>query len=174
MRKIRKNAHNNQNRKMKMRKKFGPLILCCLVTLALNGCSSTGKKSDTKLAILKTTNPSPVVIDTNQKTDLVEKIKHDVSSLSELYDVAVIKGKKETLVVYKVKHLHRFKMKKIEKNINKMLEKRYPKENFTVSSDYKIFLEAVRLKEKMKSKDFTEKKAEKRLKQIIKMTKERA
>jgi hypothetical protein len=155
-----------------MRKKFGPFVLCCLVILAANGCSATGQKNDTKLAILKTTNPSPVVTDKNQKADSVEKIKHDVSSLPELYDVAVIKGKKDTLVAYKVKHLQRFRMKKIEKNINKMLEKKYQKENFTVSSDYKIFLEAVRLNEQIKTNKISKKKAENRLKQIIKMTNE--
>jgi LAS superfamily LD-carboxypeptidase LdcB len=158
---------------MKM-KKLKLLILCFLVFFAVNGCSVTGKNSDTKLAILKTTNPSPVVTKKTQNLDMVERIKHDVSSLPELYDVAVVKGKKDILVAYKVKHLKRFKMKKIEKNINKMLEEKYPKENFTISSDYKIFLEAVRLKEKMKSKGFSDKKAERRLKQIIKMKNEMA
>jgi hypothetical protein len=157
---------------MKMREKFRPLVLCCLVILTASGCSATGQKSDTKLAILKTTNPSPVVTEKNQKPNKVEKIKHDISRMPELYDVAVIKGKKDILVAYKVKHLHRFKMKKIEKSINKLLEKKYPKESFTVSSDYKIFLEAVRLNERIKTGKMTKEKAEKRLKQIIKMTNE--
>jgi hypothetical protein len=158
---------------MKM-KKLELLILCFIVFFAVNGCSATGKNSDTKLAILKTTNPSPVVTKKGQNLDMVERVKHDVSSLPELYDVAVVKGKENILVAYKVKHLKRFKMKRIEKNINKMLEEKYPKENFTISSDYKMFLEAVRLKEKMKTKGFSDKKAERRLKQIIKMKNEMA
>lgn len=164
----------HQNRKMRMIKKIGPLFLCCLVILAASGCSAIGKKDDTKLAILKTTNPTPVATDKNHRSDNVEKIKHDVSSMSEVYDVAVVKGEKNTLVAYKVRHLYRFKMKKIEKGINEMLEKRYPIEKFAVSSDYKIFLEAVRLKEKIGSKGFSDQRAEKRLKQIIKMAKETA
>ena len=36
-------------------------------------------------------------------------------------------------------------MKKIEKEVNDILEKKYPDEDFIVSSDYKIFLEADRL-----------------------------
>ena len=41
-------------------------------------------------------------------------------------------------------------MKKIEKEVNEMLEKKYPDEDFIVSSDYKIFLEAVQIEEKLK------------------------
>jgi hypothetical protein len=63
-------------------------------------------------------------------------------------------------------------MKKIEKDLNKLLEKKYPEENFTTSSDYKIFLETVRLDERMKSPEFTHQKAEKRFNEIVKMTKE--
>ena len=37
-------------------------------------------------------------------------------------------------------------MKKIEKEVNEILEKKYPEENFVVSSDYKIFLEAYRIR----------------------------
>ncbi|CRK83443.1 Sporulation lipoprotein YhcN/YlaJ (Spore_YhcN_YlaJ) [Neobacillus massiliamazoniensis] len=125
------------------------------------------------MALLKTTNPSPVTTDKNQKSRNVERIKKDVSSFPEIYDVAVVEGKKNTLVAYKVKHLKRMKMKKIEGNINKLLEKKYPNENFTVSSDYKIFLEAVKLNEQIKSdKKFSKQKAEKQLQKIIEMTKE--
>jgi hypothetical protein len=122
------------------------------------------------LALIKTTNPPPLMTEQKKDSDGAAKIRKEVSSLPEIYDVAVVKGKEDTLVVYKVKHLHRFKMKKIEKNVNNKLEKEYPKENFTVSSDYKIFLEAVRLNEHMKSKKFSQEKAEKRVKEIVKMT----
>lgn len=82
--------------------------------------------------------------------NLVENIEHDVEKMKELYDVAVVKSNGDTLVAYKVKHLQRFHMKKIEKKMTKMLEEKYPDENFIVSSDYKIFIEAVELQEKMK------------------------
>jgi hypothetical protein len=142
---------------------FASLIL-------LSACSNNEPVKDSQLALMKTTNPKPVIISNKKHSDRVEEIKKDVSSLPELYDVAVIKGKKDTLVVYKVKHLHRFRMKAIEKNVNKMLEEKYPKESFTVSSDYKVFLEAVRLKEHIKSSDISDQKAEKRFKEIVKMT----
>ncbi|WP_248893165.1 YhcN/YlaJ family sporulation lipoprotein [Bacillus methanolicus] len=152
---------------------FFMLMMITIVCLFGAGCegNEVGKKSS--LALIKTTNPSPQVIGSKQKDkDVAEKVKKDVMSYKEIFDVAVVKGKKDILVVYKVKHLHRFRMKKIEKNINKILEKKYPDENFTVSSDYKIFLEAVQLKEKMKDPDYSEKDAEKRLKRIISLKKE--
>ncbi|MCQ6280947.1 sporulation protein [Bacillus sp. EB600] len=141
------------------------IIAAIFVLLAACG-QNHGNES--KGALLKTTNPAPITIGTS-KPSHVEKIKNDVSSFPEVYDVAVMKGKKDTLVVYKVKHMNRFRMKAIEAKINKFLEKRYPKENFKVSSDYKIFLEAVRLKEAMKTKDLSKKEAEKQLQKIIKL-----
>ncbi|MED3563443.1 YhcN/YlaJ family sporulation lipoprotein [Bacillus xiapuensis] len=146
------------------------VILSCLCLLA--SCSGNQKVKDSQLALMKTTNPNPIMTDRDKNTNRVQEIEKAVSSFPEIYDAAVIKGKKETLVVYKVKHSHRFKMKKIEKNLTKFLNKRFPKENITVSSDYKIFLEAVRLNERIESKKFSDQKAEKRLGEIIKMTEE--
>jgi hypothetical protein len=145
------------------------IIFACL--FGLTACNQDQKAKDSQLALMKTTNPNPIVTDKTKIPDHVEEIERDVSSFPEIYDVAVVKGKKDTLVAYKVKHSQRFRMKKIEKELNKRLEEKYPKENFTVSSDYKIFLEAVRLNERMKSDKFSSKRAEKQLKKIIKMTK---
>jgi hypothetical protein len=146
------------------------VLSACL--LLLSSCNQNQQVKDSQLALMKTTNPSPIVTAKNQGQNQVKEIEKDVSSFPELYDVAVVKGKKDTLVVYKVKHLQRFRMKRIEKNINKMLEKKYPDENFTISSDYKIFLETVRLDEKMKSANFSDHQAEKRLQKIVKLTAE--
>ncbi|ULT59737.1 YhcN/YlaJ family sporulation lipoprotein [Neobacillus drentensis] len=138
--------------------------------LFITACTQDQPVKESQMALMKTTNPTPLSTKGKKNNNRVEDIKRDVSSLPELYDVAVVKGDKDTLVVYKVKHMHRFKMKTIEKNLNKKLEKEHPKENFTVSSDYKIFLEAVRLNEKMKSGRLSHSKAEKRLEEIVKMT----
>lgn len=143
-------------------------VFVCL--LLLTSCSGNQSAKDSQMALIKTTNPSPVITAKGVKRNHVKEIKKDVSSYPHIYDVAVVKGKKDTLVAYKVYHLQRFRMKQIEKDVTKMLEKKYPKENFTVSSDYKIFLEAVRLDEKIKSSKMSSKKAEKRLESLVKMT----
>jgi hypothetical protein len=144
------------------------IIFACL--FVITACNQEQKGKDSQLALIKTTNPNPIVTEKTKSLKHVKKIVSDVSSFPGIYDVAVVKGKKDTLVAYKVKHLQRFRMKSIEKRVNQLLEERYPKENFTVSSDYKIFLEAVRLNERMKSAKFSSSKAEKQLKKIIKMT----
>lgn len=124
--------------------------------------------------MIQSVNPQPGA--TNDLDDknvkLAEKVKKDIQALDAIYDVAVIAGKEDTLVAYKVKHMKRFGMKKIEKEINKKLEKNYPGENFIVSSDFKIFIEAVELQEKMKDPAYPEKKAEKQLQKIISLKKE--
>jgi hypothetical protein len=44
--------------------------------------------------------------------------------------------------------------------------------DFTVSSDYKIFLETIRLKERIESKHISNKEAEKRFKEIVELQQE--
>jgi hypothetical protein len=144
------------------------ITIVCVTLLVSCGQEQTEKKS--QLALMKTTNPNPTVTEKNNGQDKVESIEREVESIDEIYDVAVVKGEKATLVVYKVKHMQRFRMKQIEKDLNKKLEEKYPKEQFTVSSDYKIFLEAVRLVERKDNGSLSDKQAEKRLNEIVKMT----
>ncbi|WP_433748999.1 sporulation protein [Falsibacillus pallidus] len=145
--------------------KKGILILC-LCLLAAGGCSSK-QKHDSQLALIKTTNPEPIELKVRPDNKSIgARVKHDVDSIPEIYDAAVIEGKDEIIVAYKVKHSKRFKMKKVEKNINSMLEKKYPDENFIVSSDYKIFLEAIRLKEEMEADTISKKDASRRFEEI--------
>jgi hypothetical protein len=145
-------------------------LMLIVSVFLMSSCSQGQNEKDSQLALMKTTNPNPTVTEKNEGQDKAEKIEKEVESLDEIYDVAVVKGKKDTLVVYKVKHMQRFNMKKIEKELNKTLEKKYPKENITVSSDYKIFLEAVRLVERKNNGTLSDKQAEKRFNEIVKMT----
>lgn len=143
-----------------------PALLC----LILAACNNDGPR-EAGLSLIQTTNPAPVVIN-NQEQKMVQKIKEDVEKFDEIYDVAVIKGKEDILVAYKVRHMKRFWMKDIEKKISNMLKKNFPGEKFTISSDYKIFLEAVELKENLKNPNYSRTKAEKKLKEIIKLKNE--
>ena len=51
-------------------------------------------------------------------------------------------------------------MKKIEKQLTKELQKQFKDLSFTVSSDFKIFLEAVRLNEKVEKENLSKEKKE--------------
>ncbi|RSD29495.1 sporulation protein [Mesobacillus subterraneus] len=150
------------------------LIAMVLISAGTAGCSFGKTTQESRASMIQSVNPAPGATNdfNHEKVELAEKVKKDIQAFEELYDVAVIAGKEDTLVAYKVKHMKRFGMKRIEKEINKKLEKNYPGENFIVSSDFKIFIEAVELQEKMKNPAYPEKKAEKQLQKIISLKKE--
>ena len=144
------------------------------VIAIMAGCNAqNAEEKDTSLALIKKNDPKPVtLVSHNKKEKSVSDLEERVESFDEIYDVAVIRGEKDTLIVYKVKHMQRFRMRDIEKKLNAMLEKRYPDESFVVSSDYKIFLEATKLGEKMDDPNFSKKKANEELNKIIKLKEE--
>lgn len=148
-------------------------IFVLFFIFALAACNDDGTK-ESGLALIQTTNPSPMSFEKNtqHELDLIGSIEMDIEGFEEIYDVAVLKGKEDILVSYKVKHLQRFHMKKIEKKVNKLLEEKYPDENFIISSDYKIFLEAVELEKNLQDPKFSDKDAEEKLQEIIKLKKE--
>lgn len=139
-----------------------------------SACTQQDKVRESELSLLKTTNPEPAVVEKEKFYHMgaVENIKNEVNASPEIYDVAVVKNGKEVLVAYKVKHLQRFRMKEIEKLVNERLKKKFPDEEFVVSSDYKIFLETVKLKERLEKKNYNEKKIRKQFNDIVKLTKE--
>ncbi|WP_210364543.1 YhcN/YlaJ family sporulation lipoprotein [Bacillus sp. REN3] len=157
----------------KKRAVFNILILAAM-SLVVSGCSFGKTSPESGTSMIQSINPKPGATDDfdEKNVELAEDVKRDIRSFDEIYDVAVITGKKNILVAYKVKHLKRFAMKRIEKEVNKKLETNYPGENFIVSSDFKIFIEAVELREMMKDPDYSEEKAEKKLQGIIKLKKE--
>jgi ABC-type oligopeptide transport system substrate-binding subunit len=142
--------------------------------LTITGCNQGKTTKESRVSMIQRVNPEPAAVKGNNGKDheLAEKVKKDVQSVPAIYDVAVIKGEEEVLVAYKVKHMQRFHMKRIEKEINEKLEKNYPKENFVVSSDFKIFIEVLELKKRMKDDDYSDKDAERRLQKIIKFKNE--
>ena len=145
-----------------------------IAVLSISGCTVKKDTPETKMSLLKTANPPPVVIYNQQEDEqTVKAIKETVRSFDEIYDTAIIKGKDKCLVAIKVRHMQRFRMKKIEKQLKETLKEKFADEKFTVSSDYKIFLEAIRLHEEIEKKDLSEKEMEKRLKKIIQLSKEK-
>ena len=147
-------------------------ICCLLLSLFLISCGQGGVKEE-DASLFRTSNFSAVSTGKNRADeDKANQIQDFVLSDGKIYDCIVIKGEKEVLVAYKVRHLHRFRLKQIEGTLKKNLEERYRDEIFIVSSDYKIFLEASRLKNRFERGELTSKEAEKRLQEIIKLSKE--
>lgn len=148
------------------------LFMILILIITLSGCKQSEEDQESRMSLIKTTNPKPVKIPNIQNENIAAQVKQDVKKFDEIFDVAVVQGKKDTLVVYKVKQFQRLRMKKIESSVTKELEKKYPDEKFTVSSDYKIFMEALKIKEHMKDPKYSTTKAEKDLEKIIKLKNE--
>lgn len=157
-----------------MKKRYLFLLIIYMI-FSTTACSTVDDTPETRTSLLKTSNPNPVAVkETATEEQLVDDIKKTALSVNGIYDVAVVKGKeKDCLVGFKVRHLERFRMKKIEKQLTEELERKYSDLNFTVSSDFKIFLESVRLNEKIKKDHLSEDKREKRLQEIIKLSTEK-
>ncbi|SIQ89256.1 hypothetical protein SAMN05878482_102464 [Peribacillus simplex] len=154
----------------------GSLLVFMVILCVLTGCSNKNDGKTENLAMIKRTNPEPMDIingmDGKDEKGLISKVKETVANEDTIYDVIVVKNEKKIIVAYKVKHLQRFHMKKIEKTVTENLEEKFPDNDFIVSSDYKIFLESVRLNELLKEKDVPEKKAIKKFKEIEELQKE--
>ena len=151
------------------------LQLLFIFILFLSGCTSNGDGKTERLALLKQTNPKPMDIIDNTDSHIgdEEAVKKVVTKNDHIYDVVIVKNGKEMLVAYKIKHLHRFQMKQIEKNLTKELNKKFKGVHFVVSSDYKIFLEAVRLNKLLRENDIPREKAKKEFKQIVELKEEK-
>ncbi|WP_062104414.1 YhcN/YlaJ family sporulation lipoprotein [Bacillus niameyensis] len=156
-----------------MRTKLFLIIIISSQLLFLASCSSKGDGKDSQLSLMKATQPEPILINYDKNEESVaQRVQEEIEEIDEIYDVAVIERGKKVLVAYKVKHLQRFRMKKIEKNLTKRLKDEFQNHQFTVSSDYKIFLESIRLKEKIETNKISDEEAEKKFEKIIKLKKE--
>jgi len=143
-------------------------------TIILSGCQTEGGVEGEGISLLKTTNPPPYSLeDKDADREIAKNIKEKVEENKKIYDCIVIKGKKDVLVAYKVRHMYRFQMKKIEKDLLEELKDHFGNEKLTVSSDYKIFLEAYRLQKRARNEEITKEEAEKRLQEIIKLSQEK-
>ncbi|RFU63069.1 YhcN/YlaJ family sporulation lipoprotein [Bacillus sp. V59.32b] len=140
----------------------------------ITGCAGNRDNQKEGMALIQRTDPPAMDIRsvTYQKDGVPEKVKSEVVRIDGIYDVVAVQNGKDILVAYKVNHMHRFQMKKIEKNVNDRLKKKFKGYKFTVSSDYKIFLETVRLNNMLREKDVPEKKAKEKFQKIVKLQKE--
>jgi hypothetical protein len=151
------------------------VLLSVLVGFScLAGCAAKDDGSTERLVLVKQTNPKSMdVLDVSDGTGGVDdRVKSQVEFFDEIYDVVVVRNKDQVLVAYKVKHLQRFRMKKIEKQVTDKLEKQFKDFDFIVSSDYKIFLEAVRLNKNLRENDVSDKQARKKFDEIVSLKEE--
>ncbi|WAA13083.1 sporulation protein [Fervidibacillus halotolerans] len=154
-------------------KNISKLSILILTILLVQACSNSDVDKQSLMSLIKTTNPPPISAIKDPKEErIVLDIQEEVLSNEKIYDVAVIKGKTDVLVAYKVKHIHRFRMKQIKGELKKRLEDQFENVQFTLSSDYKIFLEAVKLQKRTEQDNLSEEEFDEQLKDIIQLSKE--
>ncbi|MDZ5712987.1 sporulation protein [Jeotgalibacillus haloalkalitolerans] len=135
-------------------------ILLMICSFVLFGC-----------ATIERTGPVHVKIHDSENGTIKEVAQH-IEDTKELYDSVVVAADSTLVVSYKVKHLHRFQMKEIEKKMKAWLEEKYPDKEIVLSSDYKIFLELYDLSDQWASDSLSEKEAMEEIEKIIKLKKE--
>ncbi len=146
------------------------VIVSVIILFLLTSCSPDSDSKNAKASLFKAVNPEPVFIG-GEKAPLTD-IKKEVESFEELFDVAIIQNEQQILVAYKVKHMQRFRMKDIERDLKKDLQGKFPGNEFLVSSDMKIFLEAVELETHVHHQDYPKSKAKKWFRNIVDLEKE--
>ncbi|GAC91941.1 hypothetical protein KN10_2377 [Anoxybacillus flavithermus NBRC 109594] len=100
-----------------------------------------------------------------------EKAVQMLKKRQDVKDAVAVEANGRLLVAYQVKHLHRFRMKQIEKDVRNMLNDAFD-EKVIASHDLKIFWKTKALKEKIETKNMSEKAIEKEVTIIQKLSEE--
>ncbi|MCG3085579.1 YhcN/YlaJ family sporulation lipoprotein [Anoxybacillus sp. LAT_35] len=100
-----------------------------------------------------------------------EKAVQMLKERQDVKDAVAVEANGRLLVAYQVKHLHRFRMKQIEKDVRNMLNDAFD-EKVIASHDLKIFWKTKALKEKIETKQMNEKEIEKEVTVIQKLSEE--
>ncbi|WP_461200810.1 YhcN/YlaJ family sporulation lipoprotein [Anoxybacillus sp. TBDG-1] len=100
-----------------------------------------------------------------------EKAVDMLKGREDVKDVVAVQANGRLLVAYQVKHMHRFRMKAIEKDVRNMLNDEFG-EKVIASHDLKIFWKTKALKEKIETKNISEKEIEKEVTVIQKLSEE--
>ncbi|MCX8045589.1 MAG: YhcN/YlaJ family sporulation lipoprotein [Anoxybacillus gonensis] len=100
-----------------------------------------------------------------------EKAVQMLRERQDVKDAVAVEANGRLLVAYQVKHLQRLRMKQIEKDVRNMLNDAFD-EKVIASHDLKIFWKTKALKEKIETKNMSEKAIEKEVTIIQKLSEE--
>lgn len=150
---------------------YSKFVLGLCLSFFLVGCNpnpitdtSNNNNPDIDLAKLSTNEAI------NQDTS--NKIKQTLSNYEELRSIKAVNTSKKVIIAIQVKQMKRFQLTKIKNKIKKNLEKKFPNMDIVISTDSKIILELEQLEQNIQTGSFTKEKLNKKVEQIIKLTKE--
>lgn len=146
-------------------------LLLVIMLFTLVGCEKMTEENGLYVFI-KNQDIPPFSLVEDSNLSRLTTLQQELLSFDNIYDVTMVEGKEELLIVYKVKHLNRFKMQAIEKEVEKIAKEQLSEEKeIVVSSDYKIYLETMRLHHQL-TKQIDKQELLKKFKSIIHLQKE--
>lgn len=140
-----------------------------LLLLLIAGCGSNSTTHSTndqvEFAKLSTNKESIEQQKSNQAKEILST--HD-----GLTNVYAVNSDKKLIVAFEIDHTKRFQLKNYEKKITKKIKKEFPKMDVNVSTDQKIVIEVDQLEQEIASGSISKKELNKKIKQLIKLSKE--
>ncbi|MFD2628206.1 hypothetical protein [Oceanobacillus kapialis] len=108
--------------------------------------------------------------DTSQQ--YANRAKESLRKYPEITAVKAANTSKQLIVAIQVEQGKRFNLAGIRKQLKKEMNEKFPKLKVEVTTDKKIVIELEKLEEKLESKEMSKKSVEKRVKEIIELSKE--
>lgn len=100
------------------------------------------------------------------------KAKELLTSFEELTKIYAVNSSNQMILAFDTKQINRLELASIRKNVKKRLEKQFPEVDIQVSSDAKILREIEKLESDIQSKQRSNKSIEKKVQEIISLSKE--
>jgi hypothetical protein len=149
------------------------LFSVLLIFSILFGCAKEKENKQQSLQnfnITKTNTKETADAGLNQS--VAKQAVQRISKKHEINDVVAVNTKKKLLLAYKVKHMQRFRMKQIEKEVKEDLEKSLPDYDIIISSDMKLFWKTEELRRKLSKDGMNEKEVNKQIDKLEKLSNE--
>ncbi|WP_042223968.1 YhcN/YlaJ family sporulation lipoprotein [Oceanobacillus manasiensis] len=142
-------------------------LLCILSSCGNESALEPSNKANEKLDLthISTKNNDTSQHPANQAKDALSKYK-------EITEVKAVNTTKQLIIAVQVEQNKRFNLTSIRKQLQKEMKKKFPDHKVELTTDKKIVIELKKLEEKLQSESISKKKVEKRVKEIIKLSKE--
>lgn len=138
------------------------LVPTIIMMIVLAGCKEE-QSSDMKNTI------STKELSVQESSSIHEKIK----KVNGVDDVKLIHSKDQLLVAIKITTMDRFRIEEIQHKVQKKLDSEYPEMDVTISPDKKIFMKIGELESKQSDKSLSERAIHKKVKSLIKLSKDK-
>ncbi|MCF6137342.1 YhcN/YlaJ family sporulation lipoprotein [Pseudalkalibacillus berkeleyi] len=138
------------------------LVPAIIMIIVLGGCKEE-QSSDMKNTI------STKELSVQESSSIHEEIK----KVNGVDDVKLIHSKDQLLVAIKITTMDRFRIEEIQHKVQKKLDAAYPEMDVTISPDKKIFMKIGELESKQSEKSLTERDIHKKVRSLIKLSKDK-